>query len=148
MFGRSLAEPQVALGKGEGGVGVARGMLGIFWGGGAGGGGFGVWVVLAGFPWGSSWICSTWRADNAPQECSGLRAGMQIGRREIRCCPPFKREHRQSFPKLGFAQAHRDPSFPQSCDSLKPAVSPSLSTLLIPASEGGTERNESDKKLL
>lgn len=98
-----------------------------------------------GFPWGSSWICHPWGADNAQQGCSGLP---EIGRREIRRCPPFKREHRQSFPKIGFAQAHKDPSFSPSRDSLKSAVSLSLSTLLIPTSEGGTERNESDKKLL
>lgn len=53
---------------------LLEGCSAFFGGGGAGGGGFGVWVVLAGFPWGSSWICSTWSTDNAPQRCSGLPA--------------------------------------------------------------------------
>lgn len=116
------------------GRGVAGGMLSIFWGGGVGGGGLG-WrvalpeprVVLAGRregfhgdPAGSA-IPGLQITPNRSAQGFPLRVGMhswQIGRREIWCCPPFKREHRQSFPKTGFAQAHKDPSFSQSHDSL------------------------------
>lgn len=141
----------MALGRGV----LLEGCSAFFW-----GGGFG-WperrVVLAGLPEGfhgdlaGSAIPGGQITPNRGAQGSPLRAGMhswQIGRREIRGCPPSEREHRQSFPKIGFAQAHKDPSLSQSYDSLKSAVSPSLSTLLIPTSEGGTERNESDKKLL